>query len=218
MNGFNLSRLAISAFFVLILASCSNENTASDCSNSPQQQKTANKLVTDFGDGSDGEFYLANADAFYLQEKTYNFSNVNLEAGSRLTLSDAAAAGDGTIQINSLGACNLLGELDFGGYQGSLIINCSAGLVIADQIKFPDGNTSLNTADSSLSANGGSSELIVVTDGGPNMVGSGGEISTGSIDISASDLSLSNNQAGPVIQTPDTTVDLSQYPIVDCHI
>ncbi len=81
----------------------SEENIIDQCvTGKARASKSSDVKSIDFGNGSDGEFYLANYDAFQLVEKEYNFTNVNLDQGSLLTIADDLSGSEGTIQINSL--------------------------------------------------------------------------------------------------------------------
>ncbi|WP_185234239.1 hypothetical protein [Teredinibacter franksiae] len=115
-----------------------------DCVNaSPNYPQALNKASMDYGDGSDGELYLAHGDIFELEEKIYNFVNINLDQGSLMTISDEIFEGDGSIQINSLGVCNLLGEIDNSDYRGSLTINCYGDFFWASTYRGPPGSSTV---------------------------------------------------------------------------
>jgi len=126
----------------------------------------------DFGDGSDGELYLAFGEELALEEKTYNFTNVNLDQGSVLTIVGASSEGTGEIRINSLGVCNLLGDINLPDYLGALSLNCYSSIVVQGSINLSNGSLSLATYDSSIASGGASGS------------GSGSSVSTGSIDLS----------------------------------
>ncbi len=149
----------------------------------------------DFGDGSDGELYLAYDDVFLLEENEYNFTNVNLDQGSLLTIVGELSESDGTIQINSLGVCNLLGDVDISNYRGTFILNCNS-IVLEGSYNHPSGNTVLTTPGSILFSDETSTNVTEST------------ISTGSIDISAVELSTVslNTLEGVVTYSPGTIV------------
>jgi hypothetical protein len=213
LKGIRLTRLALPALFILILSACGNDNNTSSCGDSLPQQKISYQSTSDFGDGSDGELYLAHGDVFYLQEQVYNFTNVNLDAGSRLLLSDAAATGSGVIEINSLGACNLYGLIDIAGYQGALSINCSTIVINMDNFTPPAGDTSLNTADANLPGSAGQNAVTLSTSDASTPI----LVDNGVITVDSSDLAI--EVSGVIIQTdppgPSVTVDISEAQL-DC--
>lgn len=100
-----------------------------------------------FGSGVDGEFYLSYGETFYLEEGEYNFTNVNLDSGSLLGVANGSIDGTGIIQINSLGICNIFGDIDISGYSGGIALNCYSGITIGGVLTHPDGDLTLTTAD-----------------------------------------------------------------------
>ncbi len=149
----------------------------------------------DFGDGSDGELYLAYDDVFLLEEKEYNFTNVNLDQGSLLMMVGELSEGEGIIQINSLGVCNLLGDVDISNYRGTFILNCSS-IILEGSYNHSSGNTVLTTPDSILISDETSTNISEST------------MSTGSIDISSAELSTVSVNAleGVVTYFPEAIV------------
>lgn len=158
--------------------------------------KTRHLNRMNFGDGSDGEFYLASEESFQLEEKTYNFTNVNLDQGSLLTVVNGLSVGMGLIQINSLGVCNLLGDVDLVDYSGEFVLNCGSDIMMSGTYTHLNGNTTLSASDSLLNSEETSTNITSST------------ISSDSIDISGAELSTIsvNVQEGAVNYSPETIV------------
>ncbi len=138
---FNLS-------FALVLSACSggNENSDEDldlddistidsslsdsetefCNGNLPVQNKSNFTVSSntFGDGSDGEILITNGETFVIDQTQYNFSNFYAEADSLLLISNNLANSAETIEINSLGICNFLGDIDFSNFDGDIKIHC----------------------------------------------------------------------------------------------
>jgi len=144
----------------------------------------------DFGDGSDGEFYLPYGEIFYLEEKEYNFTNVNLDEGALLGIADELINGAGIIHINSLGICNIFGDIDISGYNGGLVLNCYSGITIGGALTHPDGEVTLSTYDTSQVNRTEEGLESTLSSGSINI--SGGELNVrdGGIIVSGSVLEL----------------------------
>ncbi len=136
--------------------------------------------VSGFGSGVDGEFYLSSGETFLLEEREYNFTNVNLDSGSFLGITNESINGIGVVKINSLGVCNIFGDIDTSGYGGEIAINCYSGITIGGRLTHPDGSIALVTAETIGWEN-------IETNSGEN-----GETTllVGSIDLSDSELNL----------------------------
>lgn len=154
-------------------------------------------LNYNYGDGSDGEFYLRHGEIFYLEEKTYNFTNVNLEEGSLLTIASGWIDGTGIIQINSLGICNFWGNIEASGYGGKITINCSGDSSLAAVVSHPDGNVTLSTGDTAQ------------RDGaeGNSVIEFGATLSRASIDITGGELNVREDgiTVGTIVFGPSDT-------------
>jgi hypothetical protein len=142
-----------------------------------------------FGDGSDGELYRANGETLELEETTYQFTNVNLDAGSLVTIRNALSGASGEIRVNSLGVCNLLGDINLSGYEGLLTLNCYSGITIAGNISHPDGSLAFNTYES-YSAGGGEDAAVTISNGElvipDSLAGSLNVTETGDVQFQAS--------------------------------
>ncbi len=159
---------------------------SADCGDTTTTSSRNRTTTTeDFGDGSDGEFYLAHGDLFQLQERTYNFTNVNLDQGSLLTIASELSGSSGTIRINSLGVCNFLGDVELSGYRGSFFLNCNSSLTVGATFHV-GGNLILSTSEAALISEESTTNISEVT-----------LSSAGSIDISGAELlTLSTNVIG----------------------
>lgn len=155
--------------------------------------------AVDFGDGSDGEFHLGFGETFLLEEKIYNFTNVNLDPGSFLTIIDELNESDEGVTINSLGICNFLGSVDLSGYSGNLLINCNIGLTIFGGNYSSSGVVTLSGTNLFLISEGESTNIMEET----ISIGS-----IGSIDISGAEFSTSSviSLEGDLIYVPDAIV------------
>ncbi len=110
-------------------------------------QRTSTSTTLDFGDGSDGEFYLAEDEVFLLDEKTYNFSNVYTELDSILTASDQAKGGTEKIVINSVGNCDFFGNIILTDYNGTFEINCNGTINLGGTITASTGSINLENSE-----------------------------------------------------------------------
>ncbi|MFT5103883.1 MAG: hypothetical protein ACI86C_001543 [Candidatus Latescibacterota bacterium] len=171
--------------------------SADECVNAKESpSKSRHMKSIGFGDGSDGEFYLAYDDVFQLEEREYNFTNVNLDLGSLLTVVGELSESEGTIHINSLGVCNLLGDVDISEYGGTFILNCNSSITMEGSYSHPNGNTSLATSEWILTSVETSTNISEST------------ISVGTTDISGAELSTISASvvAGEVTYSPGVLV------------
>jgi len=157
-----------------------------------------------FGDGSDGEFYLAEDETFLLDEETYNFSNVYTELDSILAASNQAKDGTGKIVINSVGNCEFFGNIILADYNGTLEINCYSTLNLWGTINL-GGTVVASTGSISLE----NSEVIA-----------GEEFEFGSDSIIFSDISSAVISSGELtfsgVSTAETpTLELGETTIIN---
>jgi len=160
--------------------SCLTEsNIIIDDSSDEISNVVSSEEISYFGDGMDGEFYLASGEVFNLEEKSYNYSNVYLEADSILSATDQVKEGVDSIQINSVGSCNILGDINLVGYRGTLIINCYSQINLGGAVNVPNGSLSIITStveitnpDQLLNLGSGATlgDSITITDGMANII------------------------------------------------
>lgn len=93
------------------------------------------------------DFYLASEEIFYLNEQTYYFSNLYVESGALLTLSESAMGGSGKITVNAYGNCEFYGGIDLADYQGILELNCYDAILSVTNINAPNADVFLSVED-----------------------------------------------------------------------
>lgn len=106
----------------------------------------------DFGDGTDGELYLASGETLFLEERVYNFNNVYLEVDATLEASDLVTNESGTIRINALGGCEFFGNIKLQHYNGVLEINCYSHISLGGVVDVPNGEVSITTSSETLTS------------------------------------------------------------------
>lgn len=126
----------------------------------------------EFGDGSDGELYLASGEVFFLEARSYNFSNIYTEVDSVLTATDETMESGGIIQINAAGNCELYGRIALANYSGSVELNCGGQINSLGAIDVSSGSIAISTI---------SPESTVSDTSNPNTA-SGAIISSSNID------------------------------------
>jgi hypothetical protein len=170
----------------------------------------------DFGDGSDGELYLAAGEVFVLEARSYNFSNIYTEADSVLTASDETIESGGIIQINAVGNCELYGKIALAGYKGSVELNCYGQIDLSGDIDISGSSMTISTSDESISleSTGSGAEIYSINIGsGSTIVPDTADSTAGSITDSAfntDDLSIelydSNVIEGGVLDWEDAAI------------
>ena len=105
--------------------SCQTANLSMPLSTTPE-----------FGDGSDGELYLASGEVFFLEARSYNFSNIYTEVDSVLTATDETMEGGGIIQINAAGNCEYYGKFELSSHKGSIELSCDGQVSLSNQTEF----------------------------------------------------------------------------------
>jgi hypothetical protein len=176
-------------------------------------QELSEDELPSFGDGSDGEFYLSAGATSYLRETTYNYSNVYLEPGSTLLMSDAFKAGIEEVTINSVGTCYLLGDIELSEYQGTLNINCYGGLDMGEtgtistsgSIRFQSTST-VSIGEDVFIPSSGSLDMTLANSDDSDVT-----VSSGSIDASIS--ITGDNSITPVSDSSDTPIIVDEFTI-----
>ena len=150
-----ICRLISMVIATLFIIACS-ENSDNEANESETAQSDIPSCQTrnlrmplstapDFGDGSDGELYLASGEVFFLEARSYNFSNIYTEADSVLTVLEDTMESGGGIQINAVGNCELYGELAFANSKGPVELNCGGQINLSGDIDISGNSITIST-------------------------------------------------------------------------
>lgn len=101
-------------------------------------------------DNNDGDLYLSNEQEFLLEDKTYNFTSIYTEEGSTLTLANITSDQNSIITLNTLGSCDIHGDISLDEYTGTLIIKCANQLNMSGSIHLSGGSFILDASSMAL--------------------------------------------------------------------